>query len=157
MTLNEKIKPLWNQRSLYWIADTRWVPVLQLESIRITCESHQNDLWKHGVLGLPQSFKLGRLRLVLLNGGAHFENHWWSSPHRPYISVALVIMTAFDSIFLLSKHRVYSITVPHNSARLYSRQMLPPFYGWDSRGDMTASDPFFIFCCRANEWQSYYC
>ena len=92
-------------------------------------QNYLNDLWEHRVLGLPQSFKLGRLGLVLLNGGAHFENHWWSAPHRSYISVALIIMTAFDSIFLLWKHRVYSITVPHNSARLYSGQMLPPFYG----------------------------
>ena len=103
-----------------------------------------NDLWKRRVLGLPQRFRLGRLRLVLPSGGAPFENHWWSAPHRSYMSVALINMTAFDSVFLLSKHRVYSITIPHNSARLYSGQMLPPFYGWDSRGDMTASDPFFV-------------
>ena len=138
-TLNEKNQtPL---KSKFTLLDCRYM--LGTGSPTSVLQNYLNDLWEHRVLGLPQSFKLGGLGLVLLNGGAHFENHWWSAPHRSYISVALIIMTAFDSIFLLWKHRVYSITVPHNSARLYSGQMLPPFYGWDSRGDVTASDPFF--------------
>lgn len=66
--------------------------------------------------------------------------------------LALTIIIAFYSIFLLSEHGVSVLTVTQDSPGMYLGQVLAPFCGCENEGFVTARDMFLVVkqvSCRA--------
>ena len=116
-----------------------------------TCEN--TEQWAHP----PEKFPGGMDR---------FPNRGWGSNGTPTLRsptgdalspdhgrlLALTIIIAFYSIFLLSEHGVSVLTVTQDSPGMYLGQVLAPFCGCENEGFVTARDMFLVVkevSCRA--------